>query len=90
MSIRSRDFDRLISKFGFQTRDSGDLLAWFEYEGRVVLRTKRSRTPGSRDLPFQHTIRHQMKLNEDELGEAIRCTLGREDYIALLRRKGVL
>ena len=90
MSIRSRDFDRVIRKFDFQTRDSGDLLAWFEYDGKVVLRTKRSHTSGSRDLPFQHAIRQQMKLNEDELREAIRCTLSKDAYIELLKRKGFI
>lgn len=89
MSIRSRDFDLLIRKFEFQTRDSGDLLAWFEYEGKRVVKTKRSHTRG-RDLPFQHAIRQQMKLNEDELAQALRCTLDREAYVELLKRKGII
>jgi hypothetical protein len=89
MTIRARDFDLLISKFGFQSRDSGDLLAWLEYDGKVVVRTKRSHIRG-RDLPFQHSIRQQMKLNEQELAAALRCTLDRDGYIELLRRKQIL
>ena len=89
MTIRARDFDLLIRKFGFQTRGSGDLLAWFEHEGKVVVRTKRSHTRG-RDLPFQHNIRQQMKLNEEELARALRCDIDRDGYVSLLRRKGVL
>jgi hypothetical protein len=89
MTIRARDFDLLISKFGFQSRNSGDLLAWFEYDGKVVVRTKRSHTRGS-DLPFQHSIRQQMKLNQQELSQALRCHLDRDGYIELLRRKGIL
>ena len=89
MTIRARDFDLLIRKFGFQTRDSGDLLAWFEHEGKVVVRTKRSHTRG-RDLPFQHNIRQQMKLNQEELAQALRCDIDREGYVDLLRRKGVI
>ena len=58
MSIRSRDFDLLIRKFEFRTRNSGDLLAWLEYEGKKVVHTKRSHTRG-RDLPFQHAIRQE-------------------------------
>ena len=34
MTIRARDFDLLISKFGFQTRNSGDLLAWLNMTAR--------------------------------------------------------
>ena len=89
MTIRARDFDLLISKFGFESRDSGDLLAWLEYDGKVVVRTKRSHIRG-RDLPFQHNIRQQMKLNEQELAAALRCTLDRDGYIELLRRKRIL
>ncbi len=89
MSIRARDFDRLVNKFGFQTRNSGDLLAWLEHDGQVVVRTKRSHIRG-RDLPFQHVIRQQMKMTEEELSQALRCSLSRDGYIALLRNKGVL
>ena len=90
MSIRARDFDLLVRKFGFQTRESRDIHAWFEHDGKVVVRTKRSRTPRSRDLPFQHNIRQQMKLSEDELRQALQCTLGQSDYVELLQRKGVI
>ena len=31
-----------------------------------------------------------MKLNEDELAQVLRCDIGREEYIALLGRKGIL
>jgi hypothetical protein len=89
MSIRARDFDLLVNKFGFQTRDTGDKQAWLEYEGQVVVRAKRSHTRG-RDLPFQHSIRQQLKLNEDELRQALQCTLDRDGYVELLRRKGVI
>lgn len=89
MSIRARDFDLLIRKFEFTTRNAGDLLAWLEYDGKVVVRTKRSFIKG-RDLPFQHQIRQQLRLNESELREALSCTLDKEGYLAILRRKGYL
>ena len=89
MTISARDFDRMISKLDFQTRDAGDLLAWFEHEGKVVVRTKRSHQRGG-DLPFQHSIRQQMKLNENELREVLRCSIGKNEYVELLRRKGIL
>ena len=72
-----------------RTRNSGDLLAWLEYEGRVVVRTKRSHTKG-RDLPFQQVIRQQMKLTDEELRQALGCSLSRDKYIELLQCKGVI
>lgn len=88
MTIKAHEFDRLISKFKFKTRNSRDLLAWFEYEGKIITRTRRSR--GSGDLPMQHSIRQQMKLNEKQFREAIDCTLTHHDYIEILRDKGLL
>jgi hypothetical protein len=88
MTIKAREFDRIIAKFEFKTRNSGDLLAWFEYKGKIIARTKRSK--GSGELPMQHSIRQQMYLNETQLREAIRCTINRQDYIRILREKGRL
>lgn len=89
MTIKAADFDRIVRKLELRTRMGGDLLAWFEYEGRVIVRTKRSRKRGQ-DLPFQHSIRQQLKLNQDQLSRLIACTLDRDGYIAILRDKGLL
>lgn len=86
--MKAHEFDRIVSKFNLRTRDSGDRLAWLEYEGRVILRTKCSH--GSGDLPMQHSIRQQLKLNEAQLRGAIDCSFSLEDYIVHLRQRGVL
>ncbi len=89
MPLTAREFDLIIRKFGFETRDSGDLLAWLEVDGKRAVRTRRSKK-SSGDLPMFHSIRQQLRLSEEELAKSIACTLGREDYIALLRSKGVV
>lgn len=89
MPLTAREFDLIVRKFGFETRDSRDLLAWLEVDGKRVVRTRRSKK-SSGDLPMHHSIRQQLRLSEDELREAIACTLGREGYVALLRAKGVI
>lgn len=88
MTIKAHDFDHLVSKFELKVRDSGDLLAWFEFEGKIITRTRRSKVSG--DLPMQHSIRQQLKLNEKQLREAINCTITRDGYIDILRTKGLL
>ena len=88
MTIKAQEFDRLLSKLGFRTRSSRDLLAWFEYEGRVIVRTRRSK--GSGDLPMQHSIRQELKLNDEQFRQAKDCTLTREKYVEILRSKGLL
>lgn len=92
MTIKAHEFDHIVNKFQLKTRDSRDLLAWFEVEiggkRKIITRTRRSK--GSGDLPMQHSIRQQLKLNEEEFRDAIGCTLSREDYIEILRNKGLL
>jgi hypothetical protein len=88
MTIKAHDFDHIVAKLGLKIRDSGDLLAWFEHEGKVITRTRRSK--GSGDLPMQHSIRQQLKLNEQQFREAIGCSLTRERYLEILRAKGLL
>ncbi len=88
MIIKAKEFDRLVAKFGLRTRDSGDLLAWFEFKGKIILHTRRSK--GSGDLPMQHSIRQQLKLNEEQLRHAVDCHLTKDDYIEILRAKGLI
>jgi len=85
--MKVREFEILVNKLELKTRDSRDRHAWFEHEGTVFTRTKRSHGHG--DLP-QHLIRQQLKLSEPELAGIVGCTLYRADYVAILRRKGII
>lgn len=38
---------------------------------------------------MQHAIRQQLRLSEDELREAVACTVDAAGYVALLRAKGI-
>ena len=89
MPITAREFDRVMRKFGFRTRRSGDLIAWLEIDGRQVVWTKRSHK-GSGDLPHYHDIRQQLYLNESQLRDAINCPLDREGYLEILGRRGII
>ena len=89
MTIKAKDFQHIVEKLGLQTRSGGHRLVWFEYEGKPVLWTRCSHKKG-RDLPFQHGIRQQLKLNEDELRHAISCSLDRDQYVTILKQKGFL
>jgi len=88
MTIKASEFDRIVKKLNLKTRRGRDLHAWFEHEGRVIVRTRRSFCSG--DLPMQHSIRQQLKLTEKELRALIDCTLDLAGYIAILRRLGLL
>jgi hypothetical protein len=85
--MKVHEFHRLETKLHLRTRDSGDRLAWFEYGGKKITRTRRSH--GSKDLP-SHLIRQQLKLNEQELSGVISCEVEYDDYVQILKKKGLL
>jgi hypothetical protein len=85
--MKVHEFDRLEAKLKLKTRNAGDRLAWFEYGGQVIVRTKRSH--GNKDLPG-HLIRQQLKVNEKQFSGLISCTLSVDDYISILREKGLI
>jgi hypothetical protein len=89
MTIKAREFEIVVNKLGLITRNSGDRLAWFEYEGKKILCTRRSYKKG-KDLPFQHSIRQQLRLNENELRQVIGCQISRDEYVAILKNKGLI
>ena len=86
--MKAQEFDRIVNKLALKTRKSGDLLAWLEHDGKTIVRTKRSHCSG--DVPMEHSIRQQLKLNESQLRELLSCTLDRQDYLEILRSKRLL
>lgn len=86
--IKRADFDTIVSKLELKTKQGSHLHAWFEHEGRLITRTRRSEKRG--DLPMQHSIRQQLKLTEDELAGILGCTLGRPEYVEILRSKKLI
>ena len=88
MTLTDVEFDRVIEKFGFTTREGRDRLAWLIVDGKTVVYTKRSHQRG--ELPRAHQIRQQLHLTPSELTRAKRCTLDREGYLNILRTRGKL
>jgi hypothetical protein len=86
--MKKREFDRVVSKLDLRVRETHHRLAWFEHDGKVITRTRRSR--GSGDLPASSSIRQQLKLSDDQLRQLIACKLDREDYVEILHKKGLL
>jgi hypothetical protein len=87
LSDEVHEFTKIENKLGLKTRNAGDRLAWFEHEGIVVVRTKRSH--GNKDLP-ESLIRQQLKLNETQFSGLISCSVSRNDYIEILRSKRII
>lgn len=88
MTIKAHQFEHIVNKFQMRSRNAGDRLVWFEYEGKIVTRTRRSYKSG--DLPFQKSMPRQLGLTHSEFRQAAACKLDRDGYIEILRCKGYL
>ena len=85
--MKTREFEVLVNKLQLRTRDTGDRHAFFEYEGKIITKTKRSH--GKVEMP-DFWFRKQLKVNEDQLAKLLECTLSRSDYIGILKGKGLI
>jgi hypothetical protein len=85
--MKVHEFEKIVNKLGLKVRNSGDRLAWFEYNGQTVVRTKRSH--GNKEQPG-NMIRQQLKVNEKQLAGLIKCNVSLEDYIQILKHKKVI
>ena|ERR1700728_755930 len=85
--MKVHEFEIIVNKLGLKVRNSGDRLAWFEYNGKTVVRTKRSH--GNKEQPV-HMIRQQLKLSEQQLAGLIRCNVSLTDYVQILKNKKII
>lgn len=90
MSLSAGEVDRAWDKLGMEIKQTNDRHAIFRYEGRFILRTKRSFGSGKLTGKIPQLIRQQLRLNEQQFGELISCPLDRNGYIEILREKGLL
>ncbi len=88
MQIKTKDAIKVLMKFKYVTRDTGDTHAKFYHNGKMVLVTKISH--GSGDMPCANEFRQQLKLNEDQMIDAIRCPFRYEDYVETLKQKRII
>ena len=85
--MKVHEFETIVRKLGLKVRNSGDRLAWFEYDWANRGAYKRSH--GNKEQPG-NMIRQQLKLNENQLAGLIKCNVSLEDYIKILKAKGVI
>lgn len=90
MSLKPADIDRAWNKLRMVVKDSGDRHALLYVDGKLILRTKRSMGTGKLDGKIPSLIRQQMKLNEEQFAKLIACPLTRDQYIEILRSKGLV
>jgi len=77
-------------KLGFDVVQSKDVIATLRVAGKFILKTKRSHGARKLDGEIPRLIRQQMRLGQAEFDAAYDCPLTRNDYVEILRKKGVI
>ena len=88
--MKKREMERIFRKLDLEVRSTKYNYGWLVVEGKKILRVHFSH--GSGDIPDKVTskIRGQLKLSEKDFRDLIKCPLTYQDYIAILRGKGLI
>jgi hypothetical protein len=84
VTIKAEAFDRFALSFALKLRKSGDLCAWFEYNGKTLTRTRRSKEAG--ELLMDYSIRQHLQRHKPQVRDAIGCRLIPKGYREILLR----
>jgi hypothetical protein len=90
MQLKKREAEILFSKLQFVIKTSHHKSAVLYYEGRAILRTRISHGQGDIPPVVVAKMRNQLKVTEAQLRELIACSMSYEDYIAVLKAKGII
>ena len=91
MSVSADVLDRTWHKLGFRVTDkSSHRFAYFCYEDKQVLFTRRSFGRGKLSDHLAQLIRQQMRLNEEQFSSALSCPLDHKGYVEILLAKKLL
>lgn len=88
--MKKREAKIIFDKLELDTRQTHHLIGWFIYKGRKILKTRISFGKGEIPGNVEDKIRGQLKLKKKEFRELIDCSLNKEDYIEILKNKGLL
>lgn len=86
--MKAREFDAVIAKLQFAVRDTGDIRAYLWIDGKKAISTRRSH--GSGDVPCEHLIRQQLKVDENQMRGLIACSFSRDQYLEHLKSRGII
>jgi hypothetical protein len=88
--MKLADIARVFHKLALEVRSTGHNYGWLTVNDKKILRVHYSHGKG--DLPdkIMHKIRGQLKLSEKDFRDLIACPLTYEEYLDILKGKGLV
>lgn len=81
---------RAFEKLEMDIREGRDTLAFFRWEGTIILWSKVPHKRGELKGRLSDLIRQQLKLNEQQFRDLVKCQIWRDEYVEILKTKGLL
>jgi len=94
MIVPRNQIEKALSAKGFRLKESHHRFYYFYYENKITsIRTKVSRGSSHKDYNdiLLKQIQHQLKFDtKEQLFQFLQCPLKEEDYVQLLKEKGLI
>jgi len=90
MQIKKSDMEKIFRKLKLEIRSTAHRYGWFCFEGKKILRVHFSH--GKCDIPgrVSDKIRSQLKLSQKDFKKLADCPLSLDDYVVILKDKGLI
>lgn len=82
--------EKIFRKLDLKVRSTGHNYGWLIVNGRKILRVHYSHGKGDIPSVVVNKIRGQLKLSQKDFIELIKCPLTYEDYLNILKQKGIV
>ncbi len=90
MQVKKSDIQKVFKKLGLEVRSTKHKYGWLIVDGKKILRVHCSHGKGEVSGKIGDKIRSQLRLSQDDFRSLISCPLSLEQYIEILREKGLL
>lgn len=88
MNIKKREAIKVLEKLGFVPAGKSKDIIWkYYHHGKYVFATRHSKGTGDMPGKVADKFRTQLKLNETQMRDAIRCPFEQDDYVKVLIEK---
>ncbi len=90
MQVSKADLRKVFEKLKLEVRSTKHRYGWFTFEGKKILRVHYSHGRGSLPGRVSDKVRSQLKINQKNFKDLIKCPLSIGDYIVILKDKGLI
>lgn len=90
MQVKKDEARSVFNKLQIEYRSESHNYGWLRYEGKPILPVYFSHGKGDMPAKVGDKFRQSLKINEEQFRALRDCPLTREDYINILKSKGLV